>query len=134
VSLALNPGRANTGHALETAVMVELERRRCEVTYVRMLEGHEVDFLVRFPDGEEELIQVCAEARDPATAGRELRALAGAGALHPRATQRLLLLNRDSVPRTAPEGVIVQPAYEWMLATDEETGLDGSDARSRVAR
>ncbi len=28
-------GRANVGHALETMVLVELERRRCEVTYVR---------------------------------------------------------------------------------------------------
>jgi predicted AAA+ superfamily ATPase len=90
-------GRAKAGHSLETAVMVELERRRCEVTYGRMPEGHEVDFLARFPDGEEELIQVCAEASDPATAERELRALAAASALHPRAPQRLLLLSRDSV-------------------------------------
>lgn len=125
-------GRANTGHALETAVMVELERRRCEVTYVRTPEGHEVDFLARFPDGEEELIQVCAEASDPATAERELRALAGASALHPRATQRLLLLNHDSVPQAVSEGVIVQPTYEWMLPTNEEAGLDGSGAKSRA--
>lgn len=38
-------GRANTGHALETAVLIELERRGMAVTYVRTPEGHEVDFL-----------------------------------------------------------------------------------------
>jgi len=118
-------GRANAGHALETAVMVELERRRCDVTYVRTSEGHEVAFLARFPDGEEELLQVCAEASDPMTAERELRALAGAGALHPRATRRLLLLNRDAIPQVLPEGVIAQPAYEWMLR--KQTPAEATD-------
>jgi len=108
-------GRANTGHALETAVLIELERRRCEVTYVRTPEGYEVDFLARFPDGHEELIQVCAEASEPATAERELRALAGAQSAFPGATQRLLTLHRDARPTDPPAGIHIQPAYEWML-------------------
>ncbi|MBM3495790.1 MAG: ATP-binding protein, partial [Armatimonadetes bacterium] len=45
-------GRSNIGHALETAVLVELERRRSTVTYVSTPEGYEVDFLVRGPAGE----------------------------------------------------------------------------------
>jgi hypothetical protein len=36
-------GRANLGHALETAVLIELERRRLAVTYVRTAGGYEVD-------------------------------------------------------------------------------------------
>ena len=32
-------GRANLGHALETAVLLELERRHLGVTYVRTLQG-----------------------------------------------------------------------------------------------
>jgi len=108
-------GRANTGHALETAVLIELERRRCEVTYVRTSEGYEVDFLARFPDGHEELIQVCAEASEPATAEREIRALAEAKSTFPRATQRLLTLHRDARPTDPPSGIHIQPAYEWML-------------------
>jgi len=92
-----------------------------------------VDFLARLPDGSEELIRVCAEASDATTAGRELRALAGASALHPRATQRLLSLNRDSVPREVPEGVIAQPAYEWMLSTGAETSRDERARRSRTS-
>ena len=109
-------GRANVGHALETAVLVELERRRCAVTYVRTPEGYEVDFLARRAGGGEELIQVCADLSDPATAGRELRALAGAGARFPQARKRLLTLSGDGIPGDLPAGVEAQPAYEWLLA------------------
>lgn len=110
-------GRGNVGHALETSVLIELERRRCAVTYVRTPGGFEVDFLARQRDGDAELIQVCADASDPATAHRELRALALAGEAHPAAKKRLLILTRDGRPPSAPPDVSVQPAYEWLLAT-----------------
>ncbi len=113
-------GRANVGHALETAVFNELERRGAEVTYVKTEEGLEVDFLARHPAGGEELLQVCADATDEKTLARELRALAAAGKEHPRATRRLLVLDRDALPRAAAPGVRVQPAYEWLLAGPEE--------------
>ncbi|MEW6744908.1 MAG: ATP-binding protein [Planctomycetota bacterium] len=109
-------GRANVGHALETAVLIELERRRMEVTYVRTPGGRGVDFLARAPTGEMELIQVCADATDPTTAAREMRALDEAGATYPQATRRLLTLTADSMPTGGPADLIVQPAYEWMLA------------------
>jgi uncharacterized protein len=108
-------GRANRGHALETAVLIELERRHCAVTYVRTPAGHEVDFLARGPAGDTELIQVCVDASDPETAGRELRALTAAGELYPEVTLRLLTLTRDGAPADAPPDVTVEPAYEWML-------------------
>jgi len=113
-------GKANVGHALETVVLVELERRGMRVTYVRTPEGHEVDFLARIPTGEAELIQVCADATESATARRELRALEEAGGLHPEAKRRLLTLTRDALPSEVPRGVVVQAAYEWML--EDETG------------
>lgn len=108
-------GKSNLGHALETAVLIELERRHCSVTYVRTPDGYEVDFLARGPNGEAELIQVCADASDPATAQRELRALLAASAVQPGARQRLLTLTRDGAPAAVPPGVVVQPAYEWLL-------------------
>lgn len=108
-------GKANVGHALETAVLIELERRHCAVTYVRTAPGYEVDFLARGPTGEVELIQVCADASDPATAERELRALQAAGTIHIGAVQRLLTLTRDGAPAAAPPQVVVQAAYEWLL-------------------
>ena len=113
-------GRANIGHALETAVLIELERRRLEVSYVRTAQGYEVDFLARAGDGRRELIQVCADASDPATSARELRALYAAGEEFPDAALRLLTLTRDGLPDVSPEsspGVIAQPAYAWALET-----------------
>ena len=109
-------GKANIGHALETAVLLEIERRGLGATYVRTPEGHEVDFLVRHPTDEVELIQVCADATEPSVGARELRALEEAGRQYPQATKRLLTLTRDAMPAQAPADIIVQPAYEWMLA------------------
>jgi predicted AAA+ superfamily ATPase len=108
-------GRANIGHALETAVLLELERRRMEVTYVRTAEGYEVDFLARSPTGETELIQVCADASDPATADRELRGLEAAAAIAPGARRRLLTVSRAGLPSQVPNDVVAEPAYVWML-------------------
>lgn len=108
-------GRANLGHALETVVLLELERRRCDVTYVRTREGFEVDFLARDGEGREELIQVCADARDRAVAERELRALESAGREHPRAAKRLLTVTQDGLPGALPAGAVAEPAYAWLL-------------------
>ncbi|OQX11880.1 MAG: hypothetical protein BWK76_18500 [Desulfobulbaceae bacterium A2] len=107
--------RGNLGHALESAVLIELERRRAAVTYVRTSAGHEVDFLARYPDGGLELIQVCVDAADPQTAQRELRALAEAGELNPEADRLLLTMTKDGAPAEAPPEVTVRSAYEWML-------------------
>ena len=120
-------GRGNLGHALETAVLIELERRRLAVTYVRTPGGLEVDFLARSAQNEAELIQVCADASDPATAERELRALLEAGEAHPRARKRLLTLTRDAAPAETPPGITVEPAYEWMLGA---TGEDRNKPRT----
>jgi predicted AAA+ superfamily ATPase len=109
-------GRRNLGHALETTVLVELERRGAAVTYVRTPSGREVDFLARHRDGSRELIQVCADPADSETMARELLALQEAGDLYKQATRRLLVLNRDVREPEVPRGVIVQPAWLWMLS------------------
>jgi uncharacterized protein len=111
-------GRSNLGHALETVVLNELERRKSEVGYVKTGDGFEVDFHVRYLAGGEDLVQVCADPTAADTMDRELRALQAAAAEYPSARRRLLVLNRDQVPATVP-GVFVQPAYEWLLATPD---------------
>lgn len=112
-------GRTNQGHALETAVLNELDFRGAEeIAYVKTPGGKEVEFLVRYLADGEELIQVCADLSAPATLAREMRALGEAGAGYPRATRRLLTLNRETNLPSVPAGTIVQPAYEWMLAPD----------------
>ncbi len=110
-------GRANLGHALETAVLNELERRGAETGYVKTDEGFEVDLLARYPVEREELLQVCADPSDEATLARELRALSAAAKRHRRALRRILVLNRDSLPRVETPGIDAMPAYEWLLTT-----------------
>jgi len=107
---------ADTGRALETAVLIELERRGMTVTYLRTPEGHEVDFLARGAAGDTELLQVVSDATQVEVAEPEIRALEEAGRLYPRAVRRLLTSTRDALPRAAPEGILAQPAYEWMLS------------------
>jgi predicted AAA+ superfamily ATPase len=109
-------GRANLGHALETAVLNELERRGAEIGYVKTKDGLEVDFLARTRTGDEELLQVCADLSAPDTLARELRALATAANMYPRALRRLLVLDRDARTQVQARGIAVQPAYEWLLA------------------
>ena len=111
-------GRPNAGHALETAVLVELERRRCERAYVRTRDGFEVDFLATPVTGRPALIQVCADVTDAVTRAREFRALASAMAEHKSLPGLLLTAGSTGLSQAqgeAPKGVIVRPAWEWML-------------------
>jgi uncharacterized protein len=110
-------GKANVGHALETVVLLELERRGRRVTYVRTESGHEVDFLAR-GTGTMELIQVCADASNGDTAQRELRALTEAKRRWPEALALLIVATREGMPPDLPAGVVAKPAYEWLLAAD----------------
>jgi predicted AAA+ superfamily ATPase len=113
-------GRSNIGHALETVVSIELDRRRAEVGYVKTDQGFEVDFLARYPSGEQDLIQVCAEAAAPDTAERELRALTEAGRQFPSARKCLLTLTQDGLPHDLPSDVLAQPAHVWLLTPTEQ--------------
>ncbi|OGB96088.1 MAG: hypothetical protein A2Z31_00110 [candidate division NC10 bacterium RBG_16_65_8] len=83
---------------------------------MKTAEGLEVDFLVRDLGGDTELVQVCADPSAAETLTRELRALTAAAGEHPRATRRLLVLDRDQALRVTAPGVLVQSAYEWLLA------------------
>jgi predicted AAA+ superfamily ATPase len=112
-------GKANTGHALETAVFTELQRRRTDVAYVKTRDGLEVDFLARHLDGSEELIQVCATIDNPATLAREVRALQAAATEHPRARQLILTLESRLPVPTTPAPIQVLPAWQWMLGASE---------------
>lgn len=112
-------GRRNLGHALETAVLIELERRGYGVTYVRTAAGREIDFLARAITGERLLIQVSADTSDPATLEREIRALEDVASDYPDALRLLLTADLRGLPSGLPAGIIAKTAYEWML---EEPG------------
>ncbi len=110
-------GRANLGHALETCVL--LERRGSEFAYVRTEGGYEVDFLARYPDSHQDLIQVCADLSDPATCQREIRALQEAAREYPSADLHLISLEPE-VPADVPPGITVHSATAWLLRKSEE--------------
>ena len=108
-------GRGNLGHALETVVLIELERRGCEVGYIRTTDGYEVDFHVRDPEGHILLIQVCSDVGDAGTWEREIRALSSAASAYPHA-QPLLLTFDPQPPRvTLPRPLESQAAGAWLL-------------------
>lgn len=108
-------GRANTGHALETAVFIELLRRGCEVHYARTPQGNEVDFHAIDPNGQVLLVQVCATAADPATFTRETRSLIEAQAVHPSASLLLIVLDPLTPGTQVPAPIQVHPAIQWFL-------------------
>jgi predicted AAA+ superfamily ATPase len=111
-------GQTKVGHALETVVLGELERRKAEIGYIKSPSGFEVDFHARFLDGKEELIQVCADLSSAQTQERELRALREASREHPRALKRLLLLDHEQTLQMQLPEVRVQTVYEWLLQAE----------------
>ncbi len=108
-------GRSQVGHALETVVLIELERRKAEVGYVKTPSGFEVDFHARFPHGGEELIQVCADLSSPDTGEREVRALSEAGKEYTRARKRLLVLDRESALQLQFHDIVLETVSDWLL-------------------
>lgn len=105
-------GRANLGAALETAVLLELERRGAELAYLRTSSGYEVDFHARLPEGRVLVVQVCAQIESEATWTREVRALQEAAAEHPGAEAVLITLD------PLPAGKNLPPPLRHVLAAD----------------
>lgn len=111
-------GNTNVGHALETAVLHELQRRGEQVNYVRTHAGFEVDFHARSLTGREALLQVCADLDSPDTLAREVRALQDAAATWPEATLQIITLNapKSGMP---PPGIQLHLAADWLLQRQE---------------
>ncbi len=108
-------GGAGRGHALESLVYLELERRGAEIAYVRTQDGFEVDFLAHYPGGRQELLQVCADLDSPATREREVRALMQAAREHPRAGLNVIVLQPETAGEM-PRQVALHWAPAWLLA------------------
>lgn len=118
IALFERSGRAHAGRALETVVLLELERRGFEVSYVRTPEGFEVDFLAHRAGEKPLLLQVCLESEGDETWERELRALQAGAAAVPGARSCLVTLDPTPPTRRLPRGVTWVPAAQWLL---EET-------------
>ena len=108
-------GKDETGHALETCIMIELERRGADISYIRTAAGYEVDFFAQFPDKREVLIQSCADMNDPGVRDREIRALMEAAKEHPHAERIIVTLHPESAG-CVPDGIVVHAAFQWLLS------------------
>ncbi len=118
----------NTGHLLETAVYLELRRRGYTCGYVKTRSGFEVDFIARRRGlGDELLVQVCADATDPATRHRELRALNEAMAEHELDRGLMITMGETDTIAVDAGRVVVRPAWRWLLEP-EGGALDGATA------
>ena len=115
IALFERSGRTHQGRALETVVLLELERRGFDVAYVRTAEGFEVDFIAHRAGEAPLLVQVCLESEGGETWERELRALEAAAVTHSEA--RAFLVTLDAIPprRKMPARLTWAPAARWLL-------------------
>lgn len=130
-------GRMQPSKALETAVGIEFLRQGAALSYVRTREEFEVDLLARWPEGGEELVQVCAEGGEAGTSEREVRALLVAAEEHPGAVCSLVTLAPETF-RQVPPKIRVHDASLWLLrrerATSGAQAAGTPDARARQRR
>jgi hypothetical protein len=111
-------GRTNIGQALETVILIELERRGYEVFFAKTGEGYEIDFLARSPEGDWRLMQICADISNASTREREVRALLSGLSEHPYATPLLITLDAIAPQPGLPQPLRWQPATAWLLGCD----------------
>ena len=115
IALFERSGRTQQGRALETAVLLELERRGFDVDYVRTADGFEVDFLAQRVGEAPLLVQVCLESEGDESWERKVRALESAVPAHTGARPLLLTLDAVAPQRSLPRGLTWMPATQWLL-------------------
>lgn len=108
-------GRENVGRSLETAVLLELERRGYEAGWVRVGEALEVDFYAESAVDEPLLMQVSLETAASATWQREVRALQAAAEAYPEARPLLVTLDPTPPSEVLPGRLEWRSATEWLL-------------------
>jgi predicted AAA+ superfamily ATPase len=96
-------------------VYLRLRRQKADIAYVKTAKGFEVDFLARYIEGRQELIQVCFDIGDAETREREVRALLAASTEHPQASLLLLTAHHSLPEIDLPASIRIIPAGEWML-------------------
>ncbi|MCK5863463.1 MAG: ATP-binding protein [Candidatus Hydrogenedentes bacterium] len=120
ISVYERMGRSNLGHALETVVFLELERRGYDIGYIRTREGWEVDFFATCSFDKKLLIQVCADTEIPETLEREVRALQSAAITYPDAVPLLLTLDTVLPHESLPKEIRWMSVLEWLLNTTDD--------------
>lgn len=112
-------GREHRGRALETVVMLELERRGYETEWVRTPAGYEVDFIAQRVGETPLLVQVCLDTTADETWEREVRALLDASRAYPESRAVLVTLDPTAPERELPAPVEWRAAARWLLGTED---------------
>lgn len=116
IALYSRSDRTYRGASLETVVLLELERRGYSVTWVKVGDNREVDFLAVQPGEQPLLVQVCLDAAADETWEREVSALAEAAAQH-RKARAIMVTGTSSPPgRGLPKRLEWRAGAEWLLA------------------
>ncbi|MEJ7811439.1 MAG: ATP-binding protein [Gemmatimonadaceae bacterium] len=108
-------GREHRGRALETAVLLELERREYAVDWLRTRDGWEVDFFAQRAGESPLLVQVSLDTAADETWEREVRALAAASSEHAGAMAVLVTLDASPPARALPAPLQWRAAAQWLL-------------------
>lgn len=115
IPLYEQPGREHRGRALETAVLLELERREYAVKWLRVEGDREVDFFATRPGEPPLLVQVCMDTTEDSTWDREVRALEVASATYPDAVAVLITQDQSPPTRSLPGMLQWYSATQWLL-------------------
>lgn len=115
IPLYTRAGREQQGRALETAILLELERRAYSVDWMRTREGWEVDFFAERAGDPPLLVQVSMETEADQTWEREVRSLESASRAFPEATALLVTLDSSPPLRELPAPIRWMPAGRWLL-------------------
>ena len=110
-------GREHHGRALETAILLELERREYTVDWLRTDDGWEVDFFAERPGDPPLLIQVSLDTVEIETWEREVRSLEAAARAYPKAQAHLITFDSSLPAHELPATIEWRPASRWLLET-----------------
>ena len=97
------------GHHLENIVYLELIRRGNEV-YIGKVNNHEVDFVVKTPQGDQSYFQVAWTTSEEATWQREIRPFEKINDYN-----RRVLLTMDVEPESSYKGIQKINVIDWLL-------------------
>lgn len=104
-----------SGRIYETAVAIELKRRKLELYYWKDAQNREVDFVVRTGTKVGELVQVCYEITDADVKNREIAALLKAS--RELRCNKLLIITEETEGEEKVGGKIIKllPLWKWLL-------------------
>lgn len=113
------PGRTHRGRSLETAVLLELERREYDVSWLRIEGDREIDCFASRAGDAPLLRQICLDTTDSATWDREIQALSIAASVYPDASAMLITMDHAPPTRPLPGALRWRSATDWLLSTND---------------